>query len=116
MKSLGRLGIFATCALSLLIAPLVLAGPPAVKAEPPSANTLPSSSQLRLTRKQLRQLIAQGYETIIWVQTTESRIPKRYIVRFNASGQLTTAQPLSIYFNNGRLQLYDADLIIARRP
>lgn len=68
-----------------------------------------------MTRQEVRKFLA-GHAYMVWVLTTESRIPKRYIVRFNASGQLTTAQPLSIYFNNNRLQLIDADLIVGRRP
>ena len=55
-------------------------------------------------------------EYVVWVLTTESRIPKRYIVRTNVTNQVTTAQPLSIYFNNNRLKLYDADLTVRRWP
>ena len=97
---LGRLPILAALYLAVATAPVLLAGPPTKKIE--------AAVQPAAPKPVVR-------EFMIFVLTTESRIPKRYIVRYNGS-QLTTVTPLSIYFNNNRLQLYDADLRIARSP
>ncbi len=96
MGWLGRLPAVAAIYLAVSSAPVLLAGPSTKKIEaaPPKP-------------------VAREY--VIFVLTTESRIPKRYIVRYNGS-QLTTVTPLSMYFNNNRLQLYDADLRIAPHP
>ena len=104
MKTTGRSGrrpILAAIFLAAAMAPLCLAGGPTAKK---SDLALPSAAPKPVVR-----------QYVIFVLTTESRIPKRYIVRYNGN-QLTTVTPLSMYFNNNRLQLYDADLKVARHP
>ena len=94
MKALGRLVKLAVLLLALSIVPVATAGTSIRKAE-------------ATAKPEVR-------EYLIYVLTTESRIPKRYIVRIRSTGQLTTGQPVTIYFNNNRLKLIDADLIVAR--
>ncbi len=74
--------------------------------EAPKRSSAPAKSVLSPAGKPYR-------EYYIYVLTTESRIPKRYIYRF--SSEVTTASPVVMYFNNNRLQLFDADLTVTRR-